>query len=181
MLLHTLSFRPQCDWLMPLFTVRKLVKINLVPEQNYAAFSPRNIHVQCASTLLFFSSTEKQQFEKMYWRSNESHEINAPVKTLRHVWAAKNVLLYVFLWMWVTVPVGCHIWTRSCCCCVMVRRSCRTWWCCAPPSPCPCRGEHMTIRVLPWRKEREGEREEERNRERMNEQTNSQKQTKQKT
>lgn len=38
------------------------------------------------------------------------------------------------------LPVGCHVWTRSCCCCATTRKSsgtCRL--CCAPLSPSRCR------------------------------------------
>lgn len=62
------------------------------------------------------------------------------------------------------LPVGCHIWTRSCCCSVTGRRSSATRWSCAPLSPSFCRlstaGYSWRTRIIPERKGRSwGERE----------------------
>lgn len=37
------------------------------------------------------------------------------------------------------LPVGCHVWMKSCCCCVTGRRSSVTWLSRAPPSSSCCR------------------------------------------
>lgn len=53
------------------------------------------------------------------------------------------------------LPVGCHVWTRSCCCCATMRKSsgtCRL--CCAPLSPSRCRlassGYGWSTGTIPW-------------------------------
>lgn len=37
------------------------------------------------------------------------------------------------------LPVGCHVWMKSCCCCATGRRSSVTWLSRAPPSSSCCR------------------------------------------
>lgn len=50
----------------------------------------------------------------------------------------------------VALPVGCHVWRRSCCCCGRERRSSETWPSSSPLGPLPSRPWDFAWSAWSW-------------------------------